>query len=238
MTSAVAPSPSPAPVFGGAYIIASELWLRGAGVGVDAPRRAMAAGAVGIGIDHLFLDDTWLHLSLSADRYAPTPQNNRHFHEHNNTHHRHGHKRGRDGGEGGIGGGERFDRTSSKLLSAAELAKAFAAVAAAVGGNHSRALAEVAARSGSHHIQSDSIGTPSLPSRRPFIAHRYIHNNFGKEHLLSQLARAIGTTVVVDDERCRLAAACCDPNSPDAEADPSAGWTFATLPLCRGLRRR
>ena len=234
VTSAVVPSP--APVFGGASI--ASVGRRNAGVGVDASRRAMAAAAagavVGIGIDHLFFDDTWLHLSLSAHRYAPTtPQHNRHFHHHNNTHHRHGHKRGRDGGndlnEGGIGGGERFDRTRSKLLSAAELAKAFAAVAAAVRGNHSRAVADATSRAGLHHADSGGTDThrtllPHLPAapRRPFIVRCYIHNNFGKEHLLSQLARAIGTTVLVDDERYRLATACCDPNSPDADADPSA----------------
>ncbi|GET87000.1 hypothetical protein, conserved [Leishmania tarentolae] len=145
-------------------------------------------------VDHLYLDDTWLHLGQaeltlwSARTDSPLV----------------GHQRAGTA-DGGI-------RVLSKLLDADQVEEAIEAI-----GRRMDYQRQLYARWVQQQSQCNANGTPeelTPPSylsssasaelsyaRLPFVVRVYLHNQFGKEMLIQQLAMRLRTRALIDDVR-------------------------------------
>lgn len=166
--------------------------------------QVMAATVAVYPIDHLYVDDTWLHLDKHERASGSAP----------GAHH-----------------AVSARSTLSQLLTDAQLEEAFESVARRVAplsaafeeAVDAMLMASLAQR------DDDCIDAPLLPSEltenrpepdseypasslqgvvfprlaRPYVVRVYLHNHFGKEALLQRLARRLHTTIMVDDDRYR-----------------------------------
>ena len=134
-------------------------------------------------LDHLFFDDTWLHLHPDSSSFNPhrqTPKSKL--------------------------------LSSAQLVRAFQSLKAILWFQCRLGGDGSgKGKAGVGGANGgvgdsSAASSSSSVAPPAVV--RPFVVRVYIHNNFGKEAILASLAAILGgTTVVVDEDRYAYLAA-------------------------------
>ncbi|KAG5509635.1 hypothetical protein JKF63_06340 [Porcisia hertigi] len=131
-------------------------------------------------VDHLYLDDTWLHLGHVELTSWPTC-----------THRPAIDHRGAGGTDNGI-------RVLSKLLDTDQLEEAIEAIGRRM--DYQRQLH-------THWLQQqqqqrDNSTAMGLSSDRlPFVVRVYLHNQFGKEMLVQQLAMRLRTRALIDDTR-------------------------------------
>ncbi|CAG9571157.1 conserved hypothetical protein [Leishmania major strain Friedlin] len=144
-------------------------------------------------VDHLYLDDTWLHLGHTELKSWPALTESPLV----------GHR--------GVGIANSGIRVLSKLLDADQVEEAIEAI-----GRRMDYQRQLHAQWVQQQSQCDSNGTaealtPSSSSssasaelsdaRLPFIVRVYLHNQFGKELLIQQLAARLRTRALIDDAR-------------------------------------
>jgi hypothetical protein len=148
--------------------------------------RAVSPPAI---LDHMYIDDTWLHLSTtyqSMDPHRPAPKSKL--------------------------------LNSAQLVKAFQSLKTTLWFQCQlevdgrrkmVGSLERRLSTRSTASDGTTNADEETVNLSSSASAvRPFVVRVYIHNNFGKEAILASLASILGgTTVVVDDDRYALLAA-------------------------------
>ncbi|KPA76360.1 hypothetical protein ABB37_07707 [Leptomonas pyrrhocoris] len=144
-------------------------------------------------VDHLYIDDTWLHLGHVEVTQGPScgPA----------TSPLHG--GGRDGDERDESG----VRVLSKLLNSEQVAEAMEAIGRRM--DHQRLLFEKWQRTraaeqnsdGDNRRQDASSTSDCSRARQPFVMRVYLHNQFGKEMLIQQLAERLRTRALLDDVR-------------------------------------
>ncbi|KPI89643.1 hypothetical protein ABL78_1224 [Leptomonas seymouri] len=130
-------------------------------------------------VDHLYIDDTWLHLGHVELTQWPA------------------------------WGSERDDsgmRVLSKLLNSEQVAEAIEAIGRRM--DHQRLLFDkwqrtrlVEANSGGSCAEGYASTADCSRTRQPFVVRVYLHNQFGKEVLIQQLAERLRTRAVIDDVR-------------------------------------
>ncbi|CBZ24837.1 conserved hypothetical protein [Leishmania mexicana MHOM/GT/2001/U1103] len=144
-------------------------------------------------VDHLYLDDTWLHLGHAELKSWPARTDSP------------------LAGHRGAGIADSGIRVLSKLLDADQVEEAIEAI-----GRRMDYQRQLHAQWVQQHSQCDANGTaevlPPSPSsssasaelssaRLPFVVRVYLHNQFGKEMLIQQLAARLRTRALIDDVR-------------------------------------
>ncbi|AYU77219.1 hypothetical protein, conserved [Leishmania donovani] len=144
-------------------------------------------------VDHLYLDDTWLHLGHAELKSWPARTESPLV----------GHR--------GVGIADSGIRVLSKLLDADQVEEAIEAI-----GRRMDYQRQLHAQWVQQQSQCDANGTaealtPSSSSssasaepsntRLPFVVRVYLHNQFGKEMLIQQLAARLRTRAIIDDAR-------------------------------------
>ncbi|AIN96562.1 hypothetical protein LPMP_131350 [Leishmania panamensis] len=143
-------------------------------------------------VDHLYLDDTWLHLGHAELTSWPA------------------HTDGTPIGSRGAGVVDSGIRVLSKLLDADQVEEAIEAIGRRM--DHQRQLHAQWVLQQSHTDHNDTaeaLRTSSSSSasaelsnaRLPFVVRVYLHNQFGKEMLVQQLATRLRTRALIDDVR-------------------------------------
>lgn len=197
-------------------------------------------------VDHVFLDDTWLHLGVSREvedwqrpmtydsRHAPCTSTglssstssswnvNTPYNDHSGT------------------------RVVSKLLDAGQLREAIEAVGRRMDGQRRLFTREqTKAREPSVNADTSPLmhqsGTSehvntSAPraSSAPFYVRVYLHNQYGKELLVQRLAQRLRTRVLLDDERySRLAVVAAALNTERDELQRAKSTTSAVEKTAR-----
>jgi hypothetical protein len=148
-------------------------------------------------VDHLFIDDTWLHLGRVEVTQWPPCDTARGVRQHGSTHL-----------DSGCDASE--IRVVSKLLSAEQVAEAIEAIGRRmdhqlelfVRSGRARAAAAASERCSGDGGTPSSTAHDGLPAaRQPFVMRVYLHNQFGKEQLIQQLAKRLRTRAIIDDVR-------------------------------------
>lgn len=119
-------------------------------------------------VDHLYLDDTWLHLGQAAVTQWPPGES----------------------GQGGVA-------VLSKLLNKEQVEEAMEAIRRRM--EHQRKLFEQ--RHGENGTGDETPSTDAAMAPQPFVVRVYLHNQFGKELLIQQLADCLRTRALLDDMR-------------------------------------
>ncbi|KAG5484108.1 hypothetical protein LSCM1_05963 [Leishmania martiniquensis] len=139
-------------------------------------------------VDHLYLDDTWLHLGHAELTSWPVRRGSA-----LNSHH------GADVAGSGI-------RVLSKLLDADQVLEAIEAIGRRM--DHQRQLYAQGAQQQPRGIRgaAEALARSSAPveesnGRLPFVVRVYLHNQFGKEIIIQQLAMRLRTRALIDDAR-------------------------------------
>ncbi|EKG05451.1 hypothetical protein TCSYLVIO_003474 [Trypanosoma cruzi] len=144
-------------------------------------------------VDHVYVDDTWLHLGIPE--LSPSVRGN----------------------EG--------TRVLSKMLSETELEEAIEAVG----------------RRMDWRVREFSLEKNSTdPPCGPYVVRVYLHNQFGKEHIVQRLATRLGVPVVVDDsryERIRLLASFNETTAEVHEKFCLVADRFVTYANCKSFPR-
>ena len=147
-------------------------------------------------VDHLYLDDTWLHLG-----HAEITPWYGHSQSMASDDIRENH---RPEESGWAGGGGRV-QVLSKLLNREQVAEAIEAVGRRM--DHQRSLfmqwqrAHTTRSTTTTTTTSSSSSSGASHTRLPFVLRVYLHNQFGKELLIQQLAQRLRTRAVIDDVR-------------------------------------
>lgn len=151
-------------------------------------------------VDHLYLDDTWLHLGhMEVTRWPPCAVRSSADEARNNT--SDGLERccddlhGRSAEASGV-------RVLSKLLSAEQVEEAIEAIGRRM--DHQRRLFALWQQQQQEEGEvegHDTAKPPAMHARQPFVVRVYLHNQFGKEMVIQRLAERLRTRAVIDDVR-------------------------------------
>ncbi|KAH9600104.1 hypothetical protein LSM04_002355 [Trypanosoma melophagium] len=129
-------------------------------------------------VDHVYVDDTWLHLGVQET--CPLT--------HGNT----------------------GTRVLSKMLSERELDEAIEALGRRM---------DQRVRDFSQEKKETTTTTTTNTPRGPYVLRVYLHNQFGKEHLVQRLAKRLGATVFVEPMRYEQLQLLTSFNAAIAEVD-------------------
>ncbi|CUE94847.1 Hypothetical protein, putative [Bodo saltans] len=200
--------------------------------------RLMAAVQDVAPVDHLFLDDTWLHLDRVHGPLGPSTLGEELL--------RKKRQRDEDNDEVTSDGGGSLLRTShqsrvvvphhhhhrqapatlNKMLNEEQLNEAMEAIRRrTVPMCHTYTAARTSRQQLQQQQQQHASSVATVEQQlleeavqdimwRPYVLRVYLHNHFGKEGLLQRLAMKLGTTVLIDDDRYRLLAAVAATNAP------------------------